>query len=282
MNKELIKSLATLLGLDVEELTKGLTEEKSDFKLKDGLKVYGPDENIFTQEKVDQIKDNHGKTRYDAGKLAGSEMLMKDIAKAQGFDESINDSDKFVAAFRSKILEDAKMKPDEKVTELETSLENLRTKLGDKDKVIEGLEGQLSSSKRVFEIQGFLPSIPESLNISRADATDLYMKGREFKEDGIYLNGKRLLDDTEKAITIEQDVKSWYEGKGWGSDQFKGRGGGGGGAGGAGGAGGDGDLPTTMEEYEAHLKQKGINAGSAEANALLSKVAEKHPEILQD
>lgn len=277
MNKELIKSLSTLLGLDVEELTKGLTEEKSDFKLKDGLKVYSADDKIFTQEQVEQIKDNHGKTRYDAGKLAGSEMLMKDVAKAQGFDESINDSEKFITAFKSKILEEAKMKPDEKVSELEKSLENLRSKLGEKDKSIESLQGQITSSKRVYEIQSFLPSIPESLNISRADATDLYMKGREFKEDGIYLNGNRLVDETEKPITVEQDVKSWFEGKGWGSENFAGRGGGAGG-----GTGGDSGLPKTMEEYESHLKQKGINAGSAEANALLAEVAEKHPEILQD
>lgn len=268
MNKKVIEALAKALNLKVEELTQAIaTEEEVDFKLPENLKV-------MTAEQLEELKDNHGKTRYDAGATAAREMLLKEMSKDAGL-ETIKDPKEFLNQFKANVLKDAKAEPNEKIGQLETTIETLRGKLEEKDGMMNQLKGQMESEKRYLTIQTAIPDLPETLNLTKQEATALYLQGREFKEDGIYLNGKRLEDDVAKPIDIQTDVQSWVKSKGWTIEQPKGRGGGAGG-----GKGGGLSLPKTIEEYESALREKGLHPGSQEAKDLLASAAAKHPEIL--
>lgn len=267
MNKKVIEALANKLNLNVEELTQAIaTEEEVDFKLPENLKV-------MTAEQLEELKDNHGKSRYDAGVIASREMLLKEMSKEAGID-TIKDPNEFLNNYKASVLKEAKAEPNEKISQLETTIETLRGKIEEKDSEMLGLKNSMESEKRLFTIQSQIPDLPESLNLTKQEATALYLQGREFKEDGIYFNGKRLDDEVAKPIDLQTDVKSWIESKGWNAPDPKGRGGGS-----QGGKGGN-SLPKTMEEYEAEISRKGYHPGSAEARALLATAAEKHPAIL--
>lgn len=268
MNKKVIEALAKALSLNVEELTQAIaTEEEVDFKLPENLKV-------MTTEQLEELKDNHGKTRYDAGATAAREMLLKEMSKEAGLD-TIKDPQEFMKSYKELIMKDVEAEPNEKIQQLEGTIETLRSKIGEKDSMMEQLKSSMEQEKRTLQIQSSIPNLPESLNLTREEATALYLQGREFKDDGIYLNGKRLEDDVAKPIDIKTDVQSWVESKGWHKmADPKGRGGG------AQGGKGGMSLPRTMEEFESLLSERGIEKGSIEAADLLATAAEKHPEIL--
>lgn len=267
MNKKVIDFLAGTLKIDVEGLTKAIeTEGEVDFKLPTEVRV-------LSSEELETIKDNHGKTRYDAGKIAGSEMLLKDLSEKVGFSESIKDSDSFIKNFKNNILEEAKVEPNKKVTELESSLEALRDKLTQKDSEFESLQKTVKIEKTRLEVQSYIPDLPDSLGIKKSEAANLLLSGVEVKEDGIYKNGAILKDNLEKPLAMEDYINLAISERGWGK-QPVGRGG---------GSGSNGtrstSKPKTMEEFELVIKEKGLHPGSAEAQAILADAAKETPEI---
>jgi len=267
MNKKVIELLAGTLKLDVEELTKAITtEEEVDFKLPEGIRVLSNDE-------LETIKDNHGKTRYDAGKIAGSEMLLKDLSEKVGFEETIKDGDTFVKNFKSNILEEANVEPNKKVLELESSLETLRNKLSEKDSEFESLQNSLKVEKTMLKAQSYIPELPESLGLKKEEAVNLLLNGIEIKDDGIYRNGDILKDNMEKPIELKDYISSAIDERGW-AKAPTGRGGGSGATG-----GGTSTKPKTMEEFESVIKEKGIRAGSVEAQAILAEAIKENPEL---
>ena len=270
MNKKVIEQLAGTLKLDVKELTQAIeTEGEVDFKLPEGIRV-------LSSEELETIKDNHGKTRYDAGKTAGSEMLLKDLSEKVGFETSVTDPDKFVSNYKANILKEAQVKPNEKVAELESSLETLRNKLNQKDSEFESLQNTVKIEKTRLEAQSYIPELPETLGLKKSEAANLLLNGIEFKEDGIYKDGNLLKDNMEKPISLEDYVNSSISERGWGKIPT----GRGGGSGASGGGSGSSGKPKTFEEYEAVIKEKGLHPGSADAQAILADAAKEHPEIL--
>lgn len=259
MNKKVIESLAKLLKFDVEELTKVIaTEEDVDFKLPDGIRV-------LSNEDLEAIKDNHGKTRYDAGKLAGSEMTIKDMSEKVGL-ESIKDIDGFISSFKSNILDEAKIEPSKKIKDLETSLEKVQGLLTEKENEISTIEQTYRQKETKLQAQSYFPEIPENVGLSKAEASNLFFMSHEIKDDGIYKGGERLKDAHEKPFTLEDAITSFVTEKKWNATP-SGRGGGAGGDG-----GGVNGKPKTMEEYESYIKEKGISPASVEANALLAEI----------
>lgn len=272
MNKKVIEYLATVLKLDVKVLTKAIETEGEVIELPEGSR-------FLTKDEVETIKDNHGKTRYDAGKTAGSEMLLKDLSEEVGFEDAVKDGKTFIKNYKTAILEEAKVEPNNKIAQLETSIDNLRNQITEKDTAYQTLQSSVDGERRVLKAQSFVPELPETLGLNKEEAVNLILAGIEIKEDGIYKDGNILKDSMEKPVTLENFVKESVTQRGWDTVPT-GRGGGSGGAGGAGGSGG-GALPTTMQEFEDHIKEKGFHPGSAEAQALLAEAAKESPGILE-
>lgn len=257
MNKKLIQSIAKLAKVqDVEAFTKALeSEQDTDFDLGlDNLVVRTKDEDSqIKQNIIDEVKPQHWKE--------ATEIQIKNMRKDLGLEFEGKTPENFISAFKAKILEEAKVEPNQKITELESSLESLRGKLGEKDTEIEGLKNSFSTTERNYKA---LSIIPELKGLTKEEALILYNSTHEIKEDGIYRNGEKLKDNMEKAISYEDSLKAFVEEKGWNNPEPPtGRGGG------AQGGGNDTTLPTNMEEFESYIKEKGYNVGSQEANAIL-------------
>ena len=208
MNKKVIEDLAKVLKLDVKVLTEAIETEDKVIDLPEGAR-------FLTKEEVETIKDNHGKTRYDAGKTAGSEMLLKDLSEKVGFEETIKDGESFIAKYKSSVLEEAKVEPNKKITELETSIENLRGKITEKDAAYETLKSSIDGERRVLKAQSYIPELPETLGLTKEEAANLILKGIEFKEDGLYKDGNLLKDSMEKPLSIEDYVGESVKTRGW-------------------------------------------------------------------
>lgn len=271
LNQKVIGALASSLGIDVEVLTKAVSSadgsaEETEFKTPEGK--------FYTETQLETIKDNHGKRRYDAGKLAGEEILLKDLSDTNGIDVT-KDKETFINSFKAKILEEAKVEPNEKIKELTESMENLRTKLTEKDGELNQIKQEKEKTQSRYEMVSTIPDLPESLGLTKDEVVDLFERAYESKEDGIYKNGQLLKDDLENPIDRSTAVNQFLEERGWLVEDPKGRGGGAQ----QGGKKTSTSTFSSMEEYESHIKEKGLHVGSEEAKAILSKALEANPEL---
>lgn len=265
LSKKGIELLAGTLKLTVEDLTQVLTSE-------DEKELELPTLEVFTVEEFETfketLKDSHGKSKYDEGKTASREMLLKEMSKEVGFENTIKDPNEFISKFKDSILEKAKVEPNAKVQELETSLSNLQSKLAEKDGEISKIQSENEARATKLKVQSLLPDLSEKLGLSKEDTTTLFFNsGYEEKEGVVYKDGKVMKDARENNLSLEDVVSTFVTERNWIDVKPTGRGGG------AQGSGSSSSLPKTLEEYESYIKEKGINAGSAEANALLSEIA---------
>ena len=265
LSKKGTEALAGMLKLTVEDLTQVLTsEDEKDLEL--------PKLEVFTSEEFETfketLKDAHGKSKYDEGKTASREMLLKEMSKEVGFETSVKDPSEFINKFKSTILETAKIEPNKKVQELETSLSNLQSKLDEKDNEISKIVSQTKEKEVKLQVQSLFPDLTEKFGLTKEDTTSLFFNnGYEVKEDGVYKNGQILKDARENPLQIKDVVSNFITDRKWNVEHPQGRGGG------ARGSGGNSNLPQSLEEYETFIKEKGINPGSVEANALLKEIA---------
>ena len=264
MNKKVLDQLAGALKIDVEVLTKGISSENED------ATIELPKGSFLSDADLATLKDNHGKERYDAGATASREILLKDLADEAGIERS-KDKAEFLKSYKTKLMEEANIEPEKKVSELQKSLESLQSQLADKDKTYADLQKDVSTRETRFKIQSLIPDLPEGMGLSKEEAVDIYLRNREIKEDGVYKDGSVVKNKLEQALSLDQDIEGFVAERGWNAVP-KGRGGG------AGGAAPSGSGITNTEEYESHLKEKGIPVGSQEANAILAKAVTDNPD----
>ena len=260
MNK-LIESLAKMAKVtDVEAFAKALTSETdTDFDLGlDNLIVRTKDEDEQVRENL--LSESKTKNFTDA-----FEIQIKNMKKDLGLEFEGKRQEDFIDAFKTQILSEAKVEPNKKIEELNSSLEALRGQVSEKQSAYEQLQSSIENDKRKYKAQSLIPELPEGLGLNKEEATSLYFMSHEIKDDGVYRNGEKLKDKLEKALSFEDSVNSFIESKGWNKKQPTGRGGGAKGEGQSG-------LPTNLDEYDNYIKEKGWAAGSQEANALLSEV----------
>lgn len=265
--KEILDQIAGKLGLNAEEFAQGLTSEQEvELTLPNGI--------FLSDDDKETLLDNHGKARYDAGKTAGEEILLKDMSKLAGFDESIKDKSKFLETYKSKVEGEANIKPNEKVKELETSLETLRGQIAEKDSAYSELQGSLESIKQRSNLLGSLPKIKDDLGLNKDEVLDMYLKSHKIVDGTVEKDGVILKDNLEKPISVNDSLNNFITERGWNFQESGGKQGRGGR-----GTGGQG-AKLSYEDYMSELKEKGLHEGSAEAQSLLKEYAEQNPEIL--
>lgn len=262
MNK-LIASLAEMAKVeDVEAFAKALkSETDTDYELDLGGLI------VRTKEEDEQLRENLLAEVKTKNFNDAFEIQIRNMKKDLGLEFEGKKQEDFINSFKSKILAEAKVEPNKKISELESSLETLRGQINEKQSAYEQLKSSVEKDKRKFKAQSLIPDLPENLGLSKDDAVNLYFMSHEEKEDGIYVNGNKLKDKLEKPLSFEESVISFVESKGWNKKPV-GRGGGYGGDDNP----GDGGLPKTLEEYDKYIEEKGWVKGGKEANALLSEV----------
>jgi ribosomal protein S13 len=190
LKKETIKTIATKLKIKEEDLSAALTNtEEVDLEVDDSLTV-------LTEAEAKTLKANE----YTNGKKAGIEIAVKDTKEKLDLDFTGKTVDGLLEAYKKKVLDEAKINPDKKVTELEgkiTTLQNTvkeyETKLSERDTEVTGIRIN-------GELYKHVPAAGEDGPAYEADDVIglMKMKGYDFKLEGDkivpYKDGKAMTD----------------------------------------------------------------------------------------
>ena len=268
LKQEQLNKIASLIKMKPEDLKAAIeaTEEK-EITIDDTLSV-------LTNTEIDTLKNNE----YKAGKEKGTEMLIKDTKEKLGLDFQGKTIDGLLDAHGKKVLADAKIEPEKKVTELTEKITNLQktvteqeAKLAEKDNEVSTVKLNTSLYK---EVPGNLPlEADEVITLMKA-------KGYDFKMvDGktvAFKDGKELQDKLSNAVPVKDVISSFLTEKKLVSDD----GGGSGGSGGRGGGdkGGAGKA-TKLSELKAQFAAEGKSLLGGEFSAAVEAAAKENAEF---
>lgn len=251
--KETLKKIAEVLKVDVSDFEAKIKSDKEET-----LEVPA----IVTED--DKVA--FGNNRFNEGKKAASEILVKDLKESHKLEFDGKSIDKFLQAYSDKVIADAKIEPDKQVSALKTEKKALQDQIA-------GLTTEKENISRTFGEKLFqvemrsevLSHIPENTLIPKADIAELFMnRHRVTKEDNsviTYKGNEKLLDKVLNPIPVKDVVLQFAE------PYLKKAGMGGGDNGGSGGA-----VPkfkTASEAYK-YLKDKNIEPLSQEGLKLLN------------
>jgi hypothetical protein len=190
LKKETIKAIATHLKLKEEDLAKAITE-KDEVDL-----VIADDITVLTAAEQQTLKDNE----YNRGKKAGPEMDVKAAKEKYELDFTGKTVDGLLEAYGKKVLADAKVNPDKKVTELEAKVTNLQKTVTEYETKLTAKDTEVAGIKINGELYKHIPPAEENGPALGADDVIQLMRanGYEFKleEDKLvpYKGGKALQD----------------------------------------------------------------------------------------
>lgn len=244
--QETLDAVAVITGITADELAQAISDEQE-------VKLELPEGRFLTTENEAKLLDNHGKKKYDEGKSK----TLKDV-----FDGKTKDD--FLIEFKTNVLAEANLEPNQKLQEKEEILNDLRTKLQNKDNEIERILNEKVERERISNALANMPELRKDLGISKSEALNLILSKSEIKEDGIYSDGKPVTDDYGTPVAIQDFLQSEVKSRGWGKKEIRGNGGRKPGVGGS--------VPKTYSEFQKVCESNGWNEGSQEAKQYLSKL----------
>jgi len=259
----MIKNLSELAkfvkgGADV--LQKAISEEGE-------VSLEFVDGRFVTDGDLDEMKSKvrtEGKTE---GQTIGYDFAMKDLKKDFNIELEGKDRTKIVEAINAKILADANKKPDAKIQELNTSLENLRNTYSTEKQTWEQAENSYKGKLKDISIMSELQkNMPDVKGLSKSQFATLVKTDFEFDfdENNVLVakkNGQIQKDSMEKVIPVNSILTDYATQNGWfGSD----------GRGGGNGSGGSNEF-TTINDVYRHMEKNNIQPNSAEGEKLLNE-----------
>ena len=193
-----------------------------------------------------------------------------------GFEESIKDPQKFIDTLKQTVLDQAKIEPNKKVSELEASLETLRNTVTQKETAYTELQKEVSNVKTRSTLLGAIPKLAD-IGLKNEDVLDLFLKTYEVRDGVVYKDDKPIQDDMASNLGVDKVLSSFVSDRGW--DYVEGSG--------PKGRGRNqnpnpnpGGASASFEDYEKEMNEKGLHPGSQEAQALLKTYVDNNPEIL--
>lgn len=196
---------------------------------------------------------------------AGAEIAVKAAKQKFGLDFQGKTIENFADAFKAKVIAEANLPKDKRVTELESDLTGLRTNLDVATNKIKELETTITvgAQQRTIESQ-ILAKIPENTTIPRNDVFDLFAsrnKARLNDKGQIeFLDGDQVRKNpaTMSPLTVDEVMGTWI------TPYLKTA---------SGGAGGSDDpapgKPGTMEHFIKKMEDQGIKQGSEKFNTAM-------------
>lgn len=201
-----IEKLAKIAKIDAKELETAIkdTAEK-DVVVPDTLTV-------LDDKELETLKKNE----YKAGKEKGLEMTIKDAKDKLGLEFSGKSIDDLLEAHKAKSLAEAKVKPDEKVAELETKLATVQNTAKELQTKLEKAESDTVAIKTNAEVFKYIPELTNENGPSfdRDEImTMMKAKGYDFKLDNGNLvatkDGNPLTDKLSNPVPVK-DVVTGY------------------------------------------------------------------------
>lgn len=270
IKKEALTKIAELVRVPVADLEAAIKDEKEvDVAIPDGLTVFEGDE-------LTTLKTNE----YSKGKTAGEELAVKEVKTKMGLEFTGKKVEGLVEAAQKKALEDAKLTPDKKVTELTEKLNTvqatateLQTKLADKEKEI----GQVKLSTEL------LKNVPAGTTLESDEIIALMQaKGYQFEmKDGALVavkDGKVMEDKLAKPLAVKDVITEFAKERKLIADEGQtdppgGRGGGG---------GGKAVKFTKLSELKKHFEDQGKSVNGQEFNDAFVKAKAENPDFALD
>jgi len=224
LNDKAVEKLATTLKTTPEKIKEELlTAEKDPAKMttKIGEVVDGLE--VLTKAEKDTLLDNHGRQKYDHGKIVGEEMQVKDAKKLKGMETSkAKTLPDFLTELETKIKADSGIAVDAQVSQLNTEKQALQTTVLDRDKEILRLNGEVANVKTSTIINAELERAVKEVQIDIAEdkvsaqremLNQAFMTKHEVKfEEGkviVYREGKKLVDNIQNPLKVADVMKEF-------------------------------------------------------------------------
>jgi hypothetical protein len=273
LKKEHITKLAALVKIDEKLLSEAIaaTEEK-DIVIPEDLQV-------LTKVEV----ETRDRNKYNEGKTAGTEMVVKDIKTKHNLAIESNDPEKLVEAIGKKAVEDAKIAPDEQVKEKNKLIDQWKQKATDAEKKVTELEGSITGLAVDNKLRGLLPKERGDILTDDEYLTSVKSKFRlETKEGREVLvdiaTGEVLRDKVKlEPVLPAEAINGYFTERKWLVDPK-----GGGGQGGRGGGNSNpGGMPkfTKLSEVSEHVKSQGKNPQGSEGQRMIQAAIKENPDI---
>lgn len=202
---------------------------------------------------------------YVRGKIAGEEMLTKEIRKELGVEVETKDRKIIFEKYKETILKDAKIEPSKALQEKETMIEQLRGNLAKAEEEKTKIQEQFATKEKQLSIDTALfTAIPEkavSETISKSDIAALFKSNGYSMDikDGkvVVMNGSDIIknEKTLEPTPLSEIVSSFVVKKGLLKTE-----------GGRGGGNEGQDKPGSMESFVKEMETKGHKPGSLEFN----------------
>jgi prefoldin subunit 5 len=270
LKKEAISKIATNLKIKEADLIAALTAtEETDITI--------PEINSFTTDELATRDTNLKATGYTEGKIAGTEMLIKDLKTKHAIEIDSKDADKFIDAFKDKVLKEAKVEPNQKISELNATIAQLQGNITAFDTEKAGYLNQINAIKIDSKLSGLLPK-----NINPVLTSDIIMNdlksNYEFtsedgksvvKKDGQILKDAKLVEPLSWDTVINQHLaeRKWLveepaskQGRGVGSDS-------------------SGGIKLRLSDFVAEWKAAGKSENSAEFTSAVMAAKEANPSF---
>lgn len=271
ISKESLKSLLDLAKIPAEDQENILNSD-------DELNVELPTLEIFTPDELEQREKNITSKTYAEAKIAGQEMLIKEIKRDYGIDIEGKDPKAVLDAYTKKVLDDAKIEPSQKLEEKERILKELQNTIEETENnyktQLEELTRQYQSEKINNNIASVMPDLTA---LKKEQAIKLFTSDYEVatsdKGFEVKKNGETLVDRLGNPRQLKDVVSEYVDANGWGR-KIEGAGGG--------DQGGEPSKTTSIksaDDFHSYLKENNIPVASQEATKVLKEVKEANPDF---
>jgi len=203
---ETIQKLAKIAKIDPKTLETAIKDsEEKDVDISDALTV-------LDDKELETLKKNE----YKAGKEKGLEMTIKEVKDKHNLEFTGKSLDDLLEAHKAKALADAKLKPDEKVAELETKLKTAQATATELQAKLTEKETEVGTIRTNSELFKYIPEISNENGPSfdrEEIMTMMKAKGYDFKmENGALVamkDGNPVTDKIGNGVPVK-DVITGY------------------------------------------------------------------------
>jgi hypothetical protein len=189
-----------IVEMDSEDVSKAIEAGELKIETPDLQILKKSDENvIFSKDKFEEFKTNLSNEEYNKGKTNGQEMQIKEAREKHGLDFQGKTMENFAEAFKTKILDEAKVEPNETIKALEADKaklqENFTTLQTDFDTYKSGVT---EKETRILKDSTIRSLMPEKGLIVDNDIAMLALKNKA----GIDIS----FEDNKPVLTVKGEV----------------------------------------------------------------------------
>lgn len=208
MSKVIFNVNGVDVEMDSEEVSKGIEAGKVELKSDDLI--------TYNKEGFEKFKTNLANEEYKNGKTKGVEMAIKEAREKHGLEFEGKTTDNLLDAFKNKVITEAKIEPNDKIKNLTSDLEELRSNYSELETGFNDYKQGIEAEKTQFKKDNTLLSfMPDNVMVD-SDIALMALKTKlgvdvTFSETGQplqTLNGQVVKDKSLEPMIMDKDFIS--------------------------------------------------------------------------